>query len=151
ARRQHPSFPVGAWHRLGMGVVAVERRAARSAAPGARAAARQLSGLDHPRGPRAGSVRRGAAAGRPPHAAAGLRRPGRHRLAQPDAATGRSRRARRARAGPRVAGPQRHGTRTMTSTRWPLAAYTISIPHMTPEQAVTAVRDAGYAGIEWSV
>ncbi|MBV9582582.1 MAG: sugar phosphate isomerase/epimerase [Chloroflexi bacterium] len=37
------------------------------------------------------------------------------------------------------------------STRWPLSAYTISIPHMAPEQAVVAVRDAGYTGIEWSV
>jgi sugar phosphate isomerase/epimerase len=37
------------------------------------------------------------------------------------------------------------------TTRWPLSAYTIAIPHMTPEQAVLAVRDAGYSGIEWSV
>ena len=37
------------------------------------------------------------------------------------------------------------------TTRWPLAAYTITVPHMTPEQAVVAVREAGYTGIEWSV
>jgi sugar phosphate isomerase/epimerase len=37
------------------------------------------------------------------------------------------------------------------STRWPLAAYTIAVPHMTPAQAVVAVRAAGYTGIEWSV
>jgi sugar phosphate isomerase/epimerase len=37
------------------------------------------------------------------------------------------------------------------STRWPLAAYTITLPHLTPGEAVVAVRDAGYAGIEWSV
>jgi len=37
------------------------------------------------------------------------------------------------------------------STRWPVSAYTITLPHMTPEQAVVAVHDAGYAGIEWSV
>lgn len=38
----------------------------------------------------------------------------------------------------------------MTS-RWPLSAYTISLPHMTPEEAVSAVKEAGYDGIEWSV
>ena len=37
------------------------------------------------------------------------------------------------------------------STRWPLAAYTITLPHLMPGEAVVAVRDAGYAGIEWSV
>jgi len=36
-------------------------------------------------------------------------------------------------------------------SRWRLSAYTIALPHMTPEQAVRAVRTAGYSGIEWSV
>ena len=30
---------------------------------------------------------------------------------------------------------------------WRLSAYTISLPHMTPEQAVKAVRAAGYRGV----
>jgi sugar phosphate isomerase/epimerase len=34
---------------------------------------------------------------------------------------------------------------------WLLSAYTIALPHMTPEQAVRAVKAAGYDGIEWSV
>jgi sugar phosphate isomerase/epimerase len=34
---------------------------------------------------------------------------------------------------------------------WPLSAYTIALPHMTPEEAVSAVKAAGYEGIEWSV
>jgi sugar phosphate isomerase/epimerase len=36
-------------------------------------------------------------------------------------------------------------------SRWRLSAYTITLPHMTPQQAVQAVRAAGYSGIEWSV
>jgi sugar phosphate isomerase/epimerase len=35
--------------------------------------------------------------------------------------------------------------------QWPLSAYTIALPHMTPEEAVEAVKAAGYDGIEWSV
>ena len=38
-----------------------------------------------------------------------------------------------------------------TGARWPLAAYTIAMPHMTPEEAVAEVKAAGYDGIEWSV
>ena len=41
--------------------------------------------------------------------------------------------------------------RTVVAPRWPLSAYTISLPHMTPEEAVRAVAEAGYTGIEWSV
>jgi sugar phosphate isomerase/epimerase len=37
------------------------------------------------------------------------------------------------------------------SSHWRLSAYTIALPHMTPEEAVTAVKAAGYDGIEWSV
>src|ERR1043166_6259399 len=36
------------------------------------------------------------------------------------------------------------------ATRWPLSAYTISLPNMTPAEAVVAVKAAGYDGIEWS-
>lgn len=36
-------------------------------------------------------------------------------------------------------------------SRCRLAAYTIALPHMTPEQAVKAVRAGGYSGIQWSV
>jgi sugar phosphate isomerase/epimerase len=37
------------------------------------------------------------------------------------------------------------------TTRWPLAAYTISVPRMTPQEAVREIRAAGYVGVEWSV
>jgi sugar phosphate isomerase/epimerase len=39
----------------------------------------------------------------------------------------------------------------VATPRWPLSAYTISLPHLTPEEAVQAVAEAGYTGIEWSV
>ena len=34
---------------------------------------------------------------------------------------------------------------------WPLAAYTITLPRMSPEDAVGAIKAAGYDGVEWSV
>ena len=37
------------------------------------------------------------------------------------------------------------------ASRWPLSAYTISIPHLTPREAVVAVKAAGYDGLEWAV
>src|SRR5712691_2111763 len=36
-----------------------------------------------------------------------------------------------------------------SAARWPVSAYTIAIPHMSPEEAVDEVKAAGYEGIEW--
>src|SRR5262249_23076541 len=84
------------------------------------------------------------------HAAAGDGGVRRRRFAQ---SLSRPRRPRSPRGATRAETASPHPGRSAIEVKpaWPLSAYTIAVPHMTPEEAVAAVKEAGYDGIEWSV